>query len=257
MKIITFNLRCENPRDGMNCFSNRRGLIIDRLRGAMPDVMGLQEIKPGMNEYLIHNLPEYTFVGCGRGADYQDEHNPVAFRRDKYELIGLDVTWLSATPHVPGSRFPVQSPCPRIVTHVILRPLGGGAPFHFYNTHLDHESSAARVQGAGQLLDRIRADQKTHPFPILVTGDFNAEPDKPEIAMMTADEPGLADFTDGVGTTYHGWGRETGPRIDYIFARGFVAEGPAERWMEHWENLYLSDHYAVSVAVRREDGGLL
>ena len=257
MKIATFNLRTENGRDGLNSFANRRGFILDRLEARNADIIGFQEITPGMNDFLRAHLADYTLAGCGRGADYQGEHNPVAFKKDRFELIGLDVSWLSETPFAPGSRFPTQSSCPRIITHAILRPLGEGEPFHFYNTHLDHVSSEARVKGATRLLNKIREDQTTHPFPLILTGDFNAEPDKPEIQMITADELGLFDRTDGVGTTWHDYGKSFGPRIDYIFTRGFVADGAAALWTEHLEGLYLSDHYAVEVNLRREDGGAL
>ena len=257
MKIVTFNLRTENGRDGLNAFENRRGFIIDRLEAHDADIIGFQEITPGMNDFLRTHMDKYTLVGCGRNANYLGEHNPVAFKKDRFELIGLDVSWLSETPFVPGSRFPVQSSCPRIITHTILRPLGDGAPFHFYNTHLDHVSSEARVQGATQLLNKMREDQKTHPFPLILTGDFNAEPDKPEIRMFTADPLGLTDQSNGVGTTWHGYGTSFGPRIDYIFTRGFTAESEATLWTEQLGGLYLSDHYAVEILLHREDGGTL
>lgn len=257
MKIATFNIRCDNSRDGLNDFVNRKGLIVDRLNEKALDVIGFQEVRPYQKDYLRRNMPDFTFVGCGTGVGYQGERNLVGFRSDRYELIALDFTWLSDTPYVPGSRFEIQSSCPRVITHIILRPIGEGEPFHFYNTHLDHRSSDARVKGATQLLNKIKADQRTHPFPVIVTGDFNAEPDKPEIRMIVEDEFGFTDQTDGVDTTYHGYGTADGPRIDFIFTRGFIADGKAQRWMEHWENLYYSDHYAVEVELHREDGGML
>ena len=257
MKLVTFNLRCESKCDGNNAFHHRRGFVIDRLETEKPDVIGFQEITPAMNEYLRTHLREYTLVGCGREANYQGEHNPVAFLSDKYELIGLDVSWLSDTPYAPGSRFEKQSLCPRIITHTILRPIGEGKPFHVYNTHLDHEFDEARVLGAKRLLEKLKEDQKTHPFPLALTGDFNAYPDSEAIRLLREDEFGLTERTEGLGTTWHDYGRGNEPQIDYIFTRGMKAEGAAELWTQNLNGIYLSDHYPIAVELTREDGETL
>lgn len=252
MRIVTYNLRCDVKNDGVNSFTSRRGLVIDKIDREMPDVIGFQEVTPSMNAFLHKKLSGYTLVGCGRGMDYQDEHNPVAFRSDKYELIGLDVTWLSDTPYEPGTRFRIQSICPRIITHAILRPLGMGEPIHIYNTHLDHESSEARQQGAKRLIEKTEEDQKTHPFPLLITGDFNATPEAREIRML---KEKFSDFTENAGVTFHNFGRTDGGQIDYIFASGFVKETEPVKWTDEWNRVFLSDHYPIEISVKRKDGG--
>ncbi|MBQ3079161.1 MAG: endonuclease/exonuclease/phosphatase family protein [Clostridia bacterium] len=257
MRIVSYNLRCDVKADGVNSFRNRRGFVMDKLESEMADVIGFQEVTPPMNEYLRSHLKGYTLVGCGRGKDYHDEHNPIAFRNDKYELIGLDVSWLSETPFAPGSRFPVQSICPRIITHAILRPIGDGEPFHVYNTHLDHESSEARVLGAKRLIGKMTDDQKTHPFPLALTGDFNAEPEAKEIMLLKEDAFGLIDQTIDMGCTWHNWGRKTDGQIDYIFTRGFVKKGEAELWKDELNGVYLSDHYPLAIEIYREDEGAI
>ena len=254
MRIVTYNLRLDVIEDGVNSFSHRRGLVIEKLLTEMPEVIGFQEALPSMNDFLKKRLSGYTVVGCGRGKDYQDEHNPIAFRSDRYELIHLDVSWLSETPYVPGSRFKVQSICPRIITHAILRPVDTGEPFHVYNTHLDHESSDARILGAKRLLEKMAADQKTHPFPLMLTGDFNAVPDSPEIQLLKTDAFGLTDQTENIGTTWHNWGRSNFEQIDYIFTRGFSGICAPQKWKDELNGVYLSDHYPVEVELVREDG---
>ncbi len=254
MRVVTFNLRMDAAADGVNSFKNRRGFIADRLETEMADVIGFQEVTPPMLSYLRGHMPKYTVVGCGREADYRGESNPIAFISGVYELLALDQTWLSPMPYAPGSRFAVQSKCPRIVTHAILKPVRCSRPFHIYNTHLDHESSQARVAGAKRLLEKLREDQFTHPFPVALMGDFNAEPHTDEIELLTRDDFGLTDQTVGVGTTWHGWGRERGERIDYVFTRGFRMLGDAEIWSENLNGVYLSDHHAVAMKLLREDG---
>ena len=148
MKFVTFNLRTDTTHDGQNAFFFRAGWVLRKIDRELPDVIGFQEVRPHMLDFLRKHLPDYTFVGCGRGADFGDEHNPIAFLKERYELISLDTQWLSPTPRIPGSRFEDQSVCPRVVTHVTLRPWNSTRLFRVFNTHLDHVSDSARVLGA-------------------------------------------------------------------------------------------------------------
>lgn len=254
MKIVTYNLRVDLTGDGVNSFTNRKGHVIDKIETEMPDVIGFQEVTPSMLAYLSRKLTDYTIIGCGRAHDYLGEHNPVAFNKNKYELIHLDMTWLSDTPYVPGSRFEIQSRWPRIITHTILRPIGEGEPFHMYNTHLDHVSSEARQKGAARLIEKIEEDQRTHPFPLLITGDFNALPESGEIKMLSER---FINLTSGVGVTFHDFGCGALGQIDYIFTEGFCAVSEPVKWTEEWNRVFLSDHYPVQIDVERKDGGLL
>jgi endonuclease/exonuclease/phosphatase family metal-dependent hydrolase len=156
MKIVTFNIRYDTPRDGINAFPHRAGMILRKLEAERPDVVSFQECRLHVFAFLKRHLPDYEIVGCGRGEDYGDEHNPVAFRRDRFELIGLETEWLSPTPDVPGSRYEEQSDCPRIVTRATILPLGTGTPFYVFNTHLDHMSEKARVLGAERAIYLMR-----------------------------------------------------------------------------------------------------
>ena len=52
MKIVTFNLRFNNPEDGPYSFDNRKEEVIRRLREEMPDVVGFQEMRDGMQEFM-------------------------------------------------------------------------------------------------------------------------------------------------------------------------------------------------------------
>ena len=259
MKYVTFNIRTEALCDGVNRFYFRRGLILDRIEKEQPDIIGFQELKHDMFLYMREHLDAlgYALEGCGRGADYMGEHNSIAFKTDKYELIGLDVSWLSDTPHEPGSRYEIQSVCPRIITHAILRPIGEGEPFHVYNTHLDHQEAFARVKGARRVMEKLIADQTIYPFPVILSGDFNAYPDSEETRHISEHPFGLTEITRGIGNTWHNWGKCDDPQIDYIFTRGIRATSDVVKWSEDLNGVYLSDHYPLAVELEREDGKTL
>ncbi len=247
MKVLTFNLRNDNDYDAENRWQYRKGLVLDKLAGEAPDIAGFQEVTPPMADFLKRFLPEYIFVGCGRERDYSGENNMVAIRRDRYELMQLETFWLSPTPDVPGSRYANQSSCPRVCTHVVLRPLDGRPMFHFYNTHLDHESDEARVLGARAILDHMASDLERLPLPVVLTGDMNAAPDSAPIRTLLSDERvRLTNQTPDFPASYHDYGRRMfEPQIDYVFTQGFRAVAAPEAWGRTEFGKYLSDHNAL------------
>ncbi len=254
MKIVTFNLRTDVKVDGENRFQFRKGIILDKLTNEMPDVVGFQEVAVAMAQFLGRYLDkEYTFVGCGRRADFGCESCKIAFRRDKYELMALDTFWLSDTPYVPGSRFECASEWPRVCTHVMLRPIDGGTPFHIYNTHLDHLSDEARTLGAKAILSRMAEDLEKWDYPAALMGDMNAEPDSGAIRTFLNDEKvPLVNQTPDFPSSYHGFGTVEQPQIDYIFTRGFKTVQEPAAWNKQVYGKFLSDHNPLCIFVEAE-----
>lgn len=253
MKIVTFNIRYDTPHDGINQFCHRSGMILSKIEFERPDVIGFQECRPHVFDFLKRHLADYEVVGCGRGADYEDEHNPVAFRKDRYELIGLSTEWLSPTPEVPGSRYEIQSDCPRIVTRATIRPYGTAKPFCVFNTHLDHESEEARALGAKRVIALMREQLAKRAMPLLLMGDFNAYPGSAPVAAFLSDAYlALTDHTGGIPNSYHGYGTSREPRIDYIMSRGFRATGKITPWKDCLDGIYLSDHNPLAIDLEME-----
>jgi len=253
MKIVTFNIRCALSGDGINSFYHRAGSVLEKIDREKPDVIGFQEVRPEIFDFLRKYLTDYMLVGCGRGADYEGEHNPVAFRKDKFELIGLETEWLSPTPFVPGSRYDEQSDCPRIVTRVTLRKFGSAKPFDVFNTHLDHVSELARVLGAQAVCKIMAARKEKWNFPMMLMGDMNDYPSSGPIRTFLSDaELQLTEHTTGMGTTWHGYGKAHNERIDYIMSNGFTQRGEVEAWTDEEDGIWLSDHYPLAVELDME-----
>lgn len=247
LKVVTFNLRTDVRVDGENRFQFRKGLILDKIHQEMPDIVGFQEMSVIMTKFLTRYLaPEYTIVGCGRMADFSCESCRIAFRADKFELLFLETFWLSDTPHIPGSRFECASEYPRVCTHVVLRPVDGGTPFHVYNTHLDHISDEARTLGAKVIMNRMADDLELRDYPAMLMGDMNAFPDSGAItAFLTDREVSLTNQTPSFPSSYHGYGTVEQPQIDYIFTTGFETAAEPVAWGMTEYGKYLSDHNAL------------
>lgn len=254
MKIVTFNLRYENPWDGVYRFENRFPYIVNRIQRELPDLIGFQEMLPEMAEKLKEALPEYYILGHGREADLTGEQTAVGFLKNRFHLFRMRTFWLSETPDVPGSRYEGQSPCPRTCTCLTLYSLMEKQLFRIYNTHLDHSGSYARKIGLDQIIREMKKDNAEKPLPALLMGDFNTTPENPELNSLR-EWPWLTDRTKNAEGTFHNFGREKPPvKIDYIFATGQWKQKHEETvlWKEQHNGLWLSDHYPVSVEMYLE-----
>jgi endonuclease/exonuclease/phosphatase family metal-dependent hydrolase len=284
MKVVSFNIRCDiQPMDdakfremisklpagtmdnappqaklrfpkgdGINAWNFRREAVVKKIRAERPEIIGFQELMPHMLAYMRENLNEYTFVGHGRDADYGGERPMIAVRND-LEILEFHCFWLSPTPTIPGSRFAVQSTCPRTcVVATVLLP--NGRRVRVYDTHLDHLCGEAREAGLQQLLAVMAEDQAKEALPMLLMGDFNASPDMPEMQPIYGEQGQalqLRDLTTETGITFHGYGSpEDSIKIDYLFAtEPFVSAHTATTlWNECENGRYLSDHYPVCVS---------
>ena len=249
IKVMTFNLRVESPSvDGINNLPNRKGRIMETIETEAPDLIGFQEARDETRNWLRDTLTDYVVVGCGRYADYRGESGPLAFRKDKFEMVSMDTFWLSSTPKIPASRYDGsdQSECPRIVTAVVLKPVESDELLLFINTHTDHEGATSRTLASAQILEY--ASQKN--MATVITGDFNATPDSAEIKMITANKAfPLVDATALVGPTFHAFGKIPAAdcvKIDYVFTNlpcdlnesYALSDKPVD-------GIYISDHCPV------------
>lgn len=257
IKVMSFNLRIEAEMDGVNILTNRKGKIVDTIYKEKPDVIGFQEAEDDTRGWLRASLPEYTVIGCGRDCGYVGESAPLAFRNDRFEMVGMEFFLLSDHPDTPGTKYEGsdQSECCRMAVAAILKPKESAELLLCINTHTDHVGKRARALASAQLTEYI-AKKK---LPCILTGDFNAVPTSEEIKMITSREDiALVDITSNIEGTYHGFGRffteprlverfgGKGMKIDYIFTnlradakRSYAVED------KHEEGIFISDHYPI------------
>lgn len=249
MKIVTFNLRFDNPKDGEFSFEHRKEEVIRRIQEEKPDVIGFQEMRDDVQPWMEEHMPEYVFVGHGRTAELTGEHCPVAYRKDKYKLRSFECFWLSDTPNVPGTKFEGQGYHPRICNMVCLFDIEEKKSIRVYNTHLCNVSPDARRKGLELVLAKTDEYNKVEKIPVFIMGDFNAEPHFPEFAPMLARED-YQDVTTHFEITYHafhGFYDEPQEKIDYIFINDMVKPLECVIWESPEGHICLSDHYPISL----------
>jgi endonuclease/exonuclease/phosphatase family metal-dependent hydrolase len=224
---MTWNIRYNNPGDGVHAWPNRRDSLVAYIHAWDPDVLCIQEGLKDQVEFLREGLRGYQMRGVGRddGRD-RGEFSAIYVRSSRFQLLGGGTFWLSPTPDVPGRGW--DAALPRIVTWVRLVDTTVSRTFCVFNTHFDHEGAVAREKSAYLLRQQI--GELSYRAPVIVTGDFNAaETDAPYLAMTSSELP-RPKLTDafvatlaphrGPRATFTGFAHkdpDPGERIDYIF----------------------------------------
>ncbi|MEE2608946.1 MAG: endonuclease/exonuclease/phosphatase family protein [Pseudomonadota bacterium] len=250
LKVMSFNIRYNNPNDGEHTWPNRKNRVASVIRFHGADLIGMQEALRDQIEDLQQLLPEYSWIGVGRddGVD-AGEFSPFFYRRDQFEVIDQGTFWLSETPELPGSRS-WDAAITRLANWARLKDLRNNRSFFYLNTHFDHRGEQARTESARLIVSRLQIMAANEP--IIVTGDFNVPPSTETYQIMTASlrdsrllsitpphgpEGTFSGFTVVPGSSYR--------RIDYIF----VAEGiKVQRYgviSDQWNGNYPSDHLPV------------
>lgn len=270
--IASFNVR--GPFDGgVNSLKQRMPRIVKVIRDNKFDIFGMQEAVTNHLVYLDEALPEYKRIGCGREKDRGGEGMYIYYRADRFECHENGTYWLSLTPDVPGSKYP-SAGCPRTCTWGIFTDKKTNKKFRYLNTHLDHISSQARIDGVNVLIENSIAPAKAAGETILLTGDLNArlgDPDSPDaVKELTGDkliesaktnpiallytvlnDTYAVSKTPHVGTfgTFSGYKGMPTRRIDYIFVTDNVTVHSHATVNDRPDGNFPSDHDPVKAVV--------
>jgi endonuclease/exonuclease/phosphatase family metal-dependent hydrolase len=258
LKVISLNIRYDNPDDSLNAWPNRIPLILEFFKDENPGIIGMQEVLIHQYEFLDSVWTDYSSVGVGRDDGAKSgELNPIFFRKDKFDLIRSKTFWLSETPEVPGS-MAWGAGLPRIVTWVELSDKTTSGHFYFFNTHFAHDSDSARIRSSELLLGKV--DSLAAGFPFIITGDFNMLFSSKGYSILTdpyESVPLLADayaITEkrpvGPAYTFNGFSEKpSAGRIDFIFVRNGMKVLEHRVFIKKEHGIYISDHWPVMAVV--------
>jgi endonuclease/exonuclease/phosphatase family metal-dependent hydrolase len=269
LAVMTFNIRGNGEeKDGINHWSQRRQLNIQTIRRVNPDILGLQEVQYG-NLAAYHNDTHNYHHYLGLNMNYGN-FNPIFWKKDRFRLTNAGEFWLNPAQRRDKPAIEWGTHNIRSTTWVILEDMYSGKYICHINTHLDHISEQARVNGSKLILDRWHTI--ADGLPTLVTGDFNSgrwiPPELGFKVPYTDDTLKLyerAEFvdtytlfhTDGFGSnTFHNFeGESYQPahsyglwRVDWILAQDLRATS-CDIIRDAEPPLFPSDHYPVVAVV--------
>lgn len=175
LKVITYNIRYDNPNDGENRWDLRKDFLSQQIQFHTPDVFGIQEGKLHQLKYLDSTLVDYKYIGIGRdNSPNQGEFSAVFYNHKKLRLIKEATFWLSETPEKVSKGW--DGMFERICTYGLFEDIKTKQKFYLFNTHFDHVGVVARTNSAKLIIQQINTINK-EKLPFIVTGDFNSEKD--------------------------------------------------------------------------------
>lgn len=204
IRVISYNIRYDNPDDGINRWDNRKERVAGLIQFYHPDLLGIQEGLPHQVAYLEEQLSGYARVGIGRnGPDEGGEYSAVFYDTTRFEPLDTGTFWLSTEPSRPEAGW--DAALPRIVTWIGLMEQTSGEVLYLFNTHFDHRGVRARQESAKLILRKI--DEIAGKHRVILTGDFNATPDSEPYRTLTS-----GDLKDGFYATHQ---PHTGPLVTF------------------------------------------
>ena len=256
IEVMSFNLRWRRD-PAPNSWETRQALVLELLRAEAPAVVGLQESRAEYLDTLLPQLPEYAaYPPAG------SRQNSILYCKSRFRLDARTSDAANARVDAPAADWGEGSV--RLPRSARLVDERSGVGFYVYNNHFDHRFAASRLWSAGVLMDRVRA--RTFDDPVILTGDFNATPSEPAVAVLRGKSPMGEDevdrplqfvdtfgrlHPDGIGTgTYHDFlGIRFGPRIDYVFAGPDIRVRSARILRFERDGRYPSDHFPVAATL--------
>jgi len=254
LRVMTFNIRNSNAKDGENHWQYRKELFAQTVRDFDPDLLGTQEVLADQYDALAALFPEYTAVGVARDDGKRaGEWAAIYFRKSRFEQVDAGNFWLSEKPEEVGSHS-WDAALTRICTWARLRDRLSGKEILYANTHFDHKGEVARLESAKLLRNRL--PKLAQGSPVILTGDFNCiEDDAPYRALTNSSDQGGA-LIDSYRTahperakdeaSFNGFKVPTaGSRIDWILhSPNFKAT--AAEIVRPKSGRFASDHYPVT-----------
>ena len=255
MNIITFNIRYNNPDDGINAWPNRIEMVTGLIKFHDPDIFGLQEALIQQVEDIHNNLIEYDWFGVGRDdGDKAGELSPIFYRKSNFILLKHGTFWLSETPEKPSKGW--DAALNRIVSWGRFQSKVTGKQFIVFNTHFDHIGNEARKNSAFLIRDKIKEISGNQGLPVILTGDFNLAPESEPIGLIKGFMKDSREITidppyGPVGTfNSFDWNAPMKTRIDYIFVQGGIEVLKYAVLTDSKDQRFPSDHLPVFVKIQ-------
>lgn len=253
IRVATFNLRMDTERDSLNAWSHRKDFVNQLIRFHDFDIIGTQEgFIHQINDVL--RMPEYAYTGKGRDdGKTGGEHSAIIFKKDRFKLLESGDFWLREEPTTPGKGWDATC-CNRICSWAKFRDVQTGKMFYFFNVHFDHQGKVARRESAKLMAEKVH--QIAKDAPVIITGDFNSEPEAEPIKIMKTHFKDSYDVTEqppyGPTGTYNSFKFDAPMknRIDYIFINGKIKVLKYGVLTDALYQHYPSDHQPVVAVVR-------
>jgi len=248
--VMTYNIRYNNPQDGVNAWPNRRDGVAAMVRFHGPQILCTQEALHDQVQDLLQRLPGWKFSGVGRDNGKEaGEYSAIFYDSSRFSVVTEGHFWLSQTPDSPALGW--DAACIRICCWARFKDRLAHKDFFLFNTHFDHVGKVARIQSALLISQKIKDITKGKSLPVILTGDFNSNPQDEGIVTIKKFLRDARDITllapYGPEGTFNGFNFNSPlqERIDYVFVNDKIRVLKYGALTDSKDQRYYSDHLPV------------
>jgi len=220
-KIMTYNIRYDNPNDGENQWANRKEFLVSQIKYNEVAVFGIQEGLHHQVQHLNKEFTDFNYVGIGRDdGKEKGEYSAIFYNSKKLKVLENNTFWLSETPNEISVGW--DASMERICTYAVFESIKTKQQFLVFNTHFDHIGSAARLESSKLINNKIEEINTTN-LPLFILGDLNLLPKSNPIKYLSKHFSDCKEITllepFGPTGTFNGFKfhEPVKDRIDYIF----------------------------------------
>ncbi|NOX65727.1 MAG: endonuclease/exonuclease/phosphatase family protein [Chlorobi bacterium] len=250
IKVITYNIRYDNPNDGENRWDNRKEFLTDQIKFYEPDFLGTQEGLAHQISFIDNTLSQYNYIGIGRNdGKSEGEFSAIFYNSEKFAPIKYSTFWLSETPDIPSKGW--DAALNRICTYGLFENKTTKEKLWIFNTHFDHRGVEARKNSAKLIIKKIKELNKEN-LPVVFMGDLNLEPESEAIKYLSTQMNDTKSVSSkvvfGPTGTFNGFkfDKPVTKRIDYIFvSKGNIEVEKYAVLSDSKDLRYPSDHLPV------------
>lgn len=258
LRVMSFNIRYNEPRDGVNAWPNRKEKVADVIRFHKADTVGVQEALLSQLKDLETLLPDLAWCGVGRTDGKEaGEYSAIIYRKSRLQLIQTGTFWLSEMPDKVGS-MGWDAAYPRIVTWARFRDRKTKKVFIHFNTHFDHRGEKARTESATLIIKKL--GELAGKLPFVLTGDLNVREEAAAYKTLRegSETVKIADAKYVTANRHFGGNStfsafkdlEPNNKIDYIFVRLGMKVLEHGILSDRWDGLWASDHLPVLAEIQ-------
>ena len=253
-KLMTYNIRYDNPNDSLNNWYYRKLEIINLIKYYKPEIFGIQEGLQNQLTFLDDNLTLYSRIGVGRDdGKAKGEFCAIYYNKKELLLIEESTFWLSQTDDEISVGW--DASMERICTYGLFENRISKKKILIFNAHYDHIGKTAREKSSELILKKINEINKEN-YPVILMGDFNAEPDSKPIQIIKDEFEDAGELSKngiyGPVGTFTGFKKNAlaERRIDYIFVKNLEVLNYRHIDDKMKNSSYLSDHLPVLIEIK-------
>ncbi len=258
LHVMSFNIRYDNPGDSLNAWPYRKDKVTSQILFHDTHLLGVQEALYSQLQDMQLQLKRFKYAGKGRKDGMKaGEFSAIFYDTTRLHLLKSETFWLAEQTDVAGKKG-WDAAFERVVTWASFRDKKTKKVFFHFNTHFDHMGKVARKESAELLLSKI--SEIAGSAQVIVTGDFNAQPNDEPIQVLT-DSSNSKRLTDtrlvskkphyGPMGTFNAFGPKEihDQPIDYIFIKNGIRVLKHATLSQSWQGRFSSDHFPVYAEV--------